>query len=271
MSISEERSGKMAIRVLFMGRKPVAAKCLAYLLGLQNVEVVGVLTDSHLKVSPTARLAEEVGVRVLEFDTAMDELERGTLVADIGLSMLFWRKLRGPFLKRIGRGVINFHPAPLPQYKGTGGYNLAIMDECPEWAVSSHYIDEGIDTGEIIEVDRFAICPRTATAQGLEATCQERLHRQFIRVVEKSLASETRLPTTPNAGGRYVSRAEMEAMKEIRDGDDIEKKIRAFWFPPYDGAYVIIDGRRYTLVDRPLLQQLADPASSSLFTPQLER
>ena len=50
--------------------------------------------------------------------------------------------------------------------------------------------------------------------------------------------SKTKLPTTPNIGGRYVSRDEMEATKQIHDGDNIEKKIRAFWFPPYDGAYV---------------------------------
>ena len=42
------------INVLFMGRKPVAAKALAWLLERDDVSVVGVITDSHLAVSPTS-------------------------------------------------------------------------------------------------------------------------------------------------------------------------------------------------------------------------
>ena len=32
-------------------------------------------------------------------------------------------------------------------------------------------------------------------------------------------------------GGRYVTRQEMEEMKKINQNDDIDTKIRAFWFP----------------------------------------
>ena len=49
--------------------------------------------------------------------------------------------------------------------------------------------------------------------------------------------------------------------------DDIARKARAFWFPPYDGAFIEIGGQKYTLVDRTILESLADPSSSSLFTP----
>ena len=54
-------------------------------------------------------------------------------------------------------------------------------------------------------------------------------------------------------------------MKQIRDGDDVEKKIRAFWFPPYDGAYVEIKGQKYTLINRQLLEEIAPKGSTSLF------
>ena len=36
-------------------------------------------------------------------------------------------------------------------------------------------------------------------------------------------------------------------MKRINPGDDIDAKIRAFWFPPYDGAFIEIDGQRLHL------------------------
>ena len=58
----------------------------------------------------------------------------------------------------------------------------------------------------------------------------------------------------------------MEAMKEVKPEDDVSKKIRAFWFPPYDGAFQYVNGVKCTFVDDFILKQLADPNASSLFT-----
>lgn len=258
------------VKVLFMGRKPVAAKCLEYLLTKQCVEVVGVLTDSHLSVSPTSDLARQHSLRLFTFENALAEMKSGLLNFDIGFSMLFWRKLRDDFLKLPYRGIINFHPAILPDYKGTAGYNLAILDGLVEWGVSAHYVDEDIDTGEIVEVRKFPISKESETAKSLESKSQEYLLEQFFRVVDIALESPHRLPTQPNKGGRYVTRNEMEAMKEIKPNDDVSRKIRAFWFPPYDGAFMMVNGMKCTLVDRAILEGLADSTSSSLFTAKAE-
>lgn len=253
-------------RVLFMGRKPVAAEALRWLLARDDVQVVGVITDSHLSVSPTSDVARAAGVPILDRDDMEAKVAAGELHVDLGLSMLYWQKIRRPLLERCCRGVVNFHPAPLPEYKGTAGYNLAILEDRPEWAVTAHYVDEDIDTGAIIEVRTFPVDRDHETARSLEAKSQPRLLAQFEAVTERLLADPAPLPTTPNRGGRYVSRAEMEAMKEVRDGDDVERKIRAFWFPPYDGAYRMVNGVKCTLVSRAILQSLADPSTSNLFT-----
>src|SRR3569623_862393 len=139
------------IKVLCMGRKPVAARALEYLLTRAQVDVGGVLTDSHLAGSPTAQAARSNGIRVYEFADALAALKAGQLRFDLGLSMLYWKKLKDELLSMPSRGVINFHPAPLPEYKGTAGYNLAILEQRNSWAVTAHYMDEQIDTGGIIE------------------------------------------------------------------------------------------------------------------------
>lgn len=254
-------------KILFMGRKPVAANCLRYLSQREDVDIVGVLTDSHLSISPTTQVAQEHGIEIYDFDSALKKIDAGLLSFDLGISMLYWRKLRGSFISTPTCGIINFHPAPLPEYKGTAGYNLAVLDGCEQWATTAHYVDEFIDTGEILEVCHFPIDPKKETAQSVERLSQKVLEDQFKRIVDKAISSKGLLPTTPNVGGRYVSRSEMEAMKEIKPGDDVARKIRAFWFPPYDGAYITIDGNKYTLTDRFILNQLIDGTSSSLFTP----
>ncbi|WP_370233607.1 formyltransferase family protein, partial [Alloalcanivorax venustensis] len=145
------------INVLFMGRKPVAAKALAWLLEHDDVSVVGVITDSHLAVSPTSEVARDAGVPILSREEVEAGVTDGSLSVDLGLSMLYWQRIRAPLLEHCVRGVVNFHPAPLPEYKGTAGYNLAILEDLPRWAVSAHYVDEDIDTGEIIQVREFPV------------------------------------------------------------------------------------------------------------------
>lgn len=254
------------LNVLFMGRKAVAAKALEQLSTMPDVAVVGVLTDNHLSVSPTTAMAEQLGIPVLGFDEALQRAESGELHFDLGISILYWRKIKGALLTVPRLGVINFHPAPLPEYKGTAGYNLAILHNLHEWGVTAHYMDHSIDTGGIIECDRFPIDQQRATVRALELECMSRIEAQVMRVLDQARAAAGRLATTPNVGGVYVSRPQMEAMKEIQPGDDVPRKIRAFWYPPYDGAYVVIDGNKYTLVDQSILASLADPSASSLFS-----
>lgn len=255
-------------KVLFMGRKPVAAKCLEQILARPDVKVVAVLTDNHLEVSPTSEVARTHDIPLLRFKEASEACENGTLDFDLGVSMLYWRKLRGALLSAAPRGIVNFHPAPLPDYKGVGGYNVAILDARDEWACTAHYVDEEIDTGEIITLERFRMDPEAETARTLEAKSQTALFDLFTTVFEQLVQNTERLPTSPNKGGRHLNRIELEEMKRIDPAkDDIARKARAFWFPPYDGAFIEIDGQKFTLVDRNILESLADPSSSSLFTP----
>lgn len=255
------------INVIFMGRKPVAAEALKWLCLYDSVDVVAVVTDSHLSTSPTSDIANEFSIPIMSREELECKVESGDIKVDLGLSVLYWQKIRKPLLNACKLGVINFHPAPLPEYKGTAGYNLAILEGLDEWAVTSHYVDENIDTGGIIDVKYFGIDRDFETAKTLEAKSQPQLFEQFKAVTENVIEKRGVLPTSPNVGGRYTTRAQMEEMKRVEEGDDVERKIRAFWFPPYDGAYMVINGVKCTLVHRPILDSLADPNNSSLFTP----
>ena len=250
-----------------MGRKRVAARCLGKLVDDHRFQVVGVITDNHLERSVTADVAAEAGLSLYDFDGARRAVDEGRLVYDLGLSMLYWRRLKNCFLAHPKYGTINFHPAPLPDYKGVGGYNLAILNGLSEWAVSAHFIDEGIDTGPLVRKNSFPIDTELETALSLEQKSQEQLEVLFGQVIDMVAASPTNLPAAETSGGMHLSRAELERMKLVDpDVDDVDRKVRAFWFPPYDGAYVEISGQRFTLVNRAILESLADPDASSLFS-----
>jgi methionyl-tRNA formyltransferase len=175
---------------------------------------------------------------------------------DLVVSFLFWNLIQEPLLS-LGRiGCLNFHPAPLPDLRGVGGYNVAILEGLPSWGVSCHFVDERFDTGDLVEVERFAIDEQAETAFSLDLKSQRHLLGLFQQVLQLALDGQP-LPRSPQGEGRYVSRAEFEELRVVRPGDDLSRKLRAFWYPPWPGAVIELGDRRLTLVDDQLLADVA--------------
>jgi methionyl-tRNA formyltransferase len=185
---------------------------------------------------------------------------------DLVISFLFWELIREPLLSLGGIGCLNFHPAPLPDLRGVGGYNVAILEGMREWGVSCHFVDAGLDTGDLVEVDRFEIDTDRETAFSLDLISQQRLAALFKRVIGTVLAGD-HLPRTPQGAGRYVSHEEFAQLRRVRPGDDLDRKLRAFWYPPYPGAVIEVEGRELTLVDENLLEEVAQAYRDSGMVP----
>ena len=153
---------------------------------------------------------------------------------DVVVSFLFWNLIREPLIS-LGRvGCLNFHPAPLPDYRGVGGYNVAILDGLASWGVSCHFVDEHLDTGDVVEVERFPIDPDSETAFSLDLKSQEHLLALFERVMQRVLDGE-QLPRSPQEDGRYVSRAEFEELRVVRPGDDLRAQAAGVLVPALAG------------------------------------
>jgi methionyl-tRNA formyltransferase len=61
-------------------------------------------------------------------------------------------------LRKASKGALNFHPAP-PAYRGIGSHCYAIYNRDTQFGVTCHHINERIDAGRIIQVNRFPIAP----------------------------------------------------------------------------------------------------------------
>ncbi len=136
---------------------------------------------------------------------------------------------------------------------------MAVLEGFTEWGVSAHFVDESFDTGDLVEVRRFAIDPATETAWSLDLRSQDELLEVFRGIVD-TLVRGGELPREPQGEGRYVTRQELEEMRRIppdADAEEIERRIRAFWYPPWPGATIERDGRTYTLVDEGRLVDVA--------------
>lgn len=242
------------MKMVFMGRKSYGAEMLRWSTE-QGIEIVGVCTDTYLFDNPIVEMAGKLGLPLV----SMEEAERLSSSADLAVSYLYSKKIRKPMIENPTFGCINFHPAILPDWRGTAGYNIAILNKLPEWGVTAHYVDENIDTGEIIRIFRFSFDYRHETAMSLERKTQGiqmDLYKSVVTDVMKYGRLESQVQNTST--GVYVSRKQMCEMKRLDlEKDDVGLKVRAFWFPPYHGAYIEANGRKYTLVDDEILESLA--------------
>lgn len=157
------------------------------------------------------------------------------------------------------KGCINFHPAPLPEFRGFSPYSFGILEEFPYWGVTAHYIDEEFDTGDIIQVKKFDSDLKIETAYSLERKSQVYLFKLFKEIINK-IDKDKKLSRKKQEKGRYFSKKKFEDLRRIKGKDTIEtinKKIRAFWYPPHPGAYIRINGKEFLLINKELLGEVS--------------
>ena len=79
--------------------------------------------------------------------------------------------LQPSFLERFPRGVVNVHPAPLPDFPGAHPLEDLLAAGAHEAAATVHYVDEGVDTGSVIASEPVPVLPGDTVE-----TLRERVH-----------------------------------------------------------------------------------------------
>ena len=77
--------------------------------------------------------------------------------ADIFVSMSFNQILKEGILQVPAKGFINCHAGALPFYRGRNPLNWVLINGEDQFGVTAHYVDSGIDTGDIIEQKLYPI------------------------------------------------------------------------------------------------------------------
>lgn len=81
------------------------------------------------------------------------------LKPDVIVSMSYDQIMRRALIDLAPRGLINVHAGALPFYRGRNVLNWALINGESRFGVTCHYVDEGIDTGDIIVQRFFPIGP----------------------------------------------------------------------------------------------------------------
>lgn len=158
---------KEDLRIVFMGTPDFAVESLRCLVE-GGYNVVGVITmpdkpvgrhGSILQPSPVKQYAVEHGLKVLQPVRLKDEAfveELRSLKSDLQIVVAF-RMLPEVVWNMPPMGTFNLHASLLPQYRGAAPINWAVVNGDKETGITTFFLKQEIDTGEIIQQVRVPI------------------------------------------------------------------------------------------------------------------
>ena len=110
------------------------------------------------------------------------ERELVRILRDAGVELVilagFMRVLKSPMLEAFPRRILNIHPALLPKFPGLEAWKQALAAGEKVTGCTVHYVDEGIDHGNIIAQREVPILPND-TPETLHARIQIAEHELY--------------------------------------------------------------------------------------------
>ena len=240
------------MRIVFIGAGEIGVPTLQALLKSAH-EVVGVVTQPDKPVgrsqliepSPIKKALSGTEIAVLQPARIKDRQaieEIRALKPDVIVVMAYGQILPRGVLEIPKIACLNLHASLLPRWRGAAPIQAAIAAGDHSTGITVMYMDEGLDTGDILLQRTINILPGDTGGA---------LHDRVAGVAPETLLESLDLlakgkaPRTPqdNASATYAPKLKREDGKIdwSEPAEVIERKIRAF--NPWPGAFMKLDGR----------------------------
>jgi methionyl-tRNA formyltransferase len=177
----------------------------------------------------------------------LNELRR--LEPDLFVSMYFGRLFSPEMLAIPTAGCINMHPSLLPKYRGQGPSTWPIVNGDSETGQTIHWLDEGIDSGDIIAQRAIPIDP-----EDTGTTLSEKLTELGIELFTETwpMISAGEAPRIPQDDDEATySVAPRKTHRRIpweEPAERIHNRVRAFTHPRR-GAWTELGGETLCVWD----------------------
>ncbi len=244
------------MRIVFMGTPDFAVSSLEALIKSDH-SVVGVVTQpdkpkgrgGEFASSAVKLVSQRERIPLLQptkmKDPAFLEALRGWQ-PDLIAVAAFGRILPAVILQLPRSGCINVHASLLPKYRGAGPIQWAIINGEDETGISTMFMDEGMDTGDVLLQKSLSIRPDD-TAGSLSGRLAELGGRLLIDTIAQLQAGTVVRRPQDN------SRASMAPLLKKEDGlidwtlsaSEIERRLRGM--TPWPGLYTFAGNERWTI------------------------
>jgi phosphoribosylglycinamide formyltransferase-1 len=195
--IGEEilQKSKAKIAIMASGKGTNARNLILSGKVIPNISVCCLISD--VKDAPALQMAKELGVDSFYIPVEKKENLQKTkdfheskviaLLKEHDVDWIFlagyMRILGKTLLQAYHKRIVNIHPSLLPAFPGKNAYEDAFNYGVKLSGVTTHFVDEGIDTGKIILQDSF-IRKNNDTLDDFKARGLELEHRLYSKTLE---------------------------------------------------------------------------------------
>ena len=242
------------MRILFMGTPDFAQESLKSLYEA-NYNIVGVVTNPDkpkgrgmkMIASPVKEFALEKGLKVYQPLKIRNNIEFIEEIKKLDLDLIcvvaYGKILPKELLEIPKLGCINVHGSLLPKYRGAAPIQWAILNGDKKTGVTTMYMDEGMDTGDMILVKEVEIGENETTGE-----LWDRLKviggKLLVETLEK--IENKNAPRTKQEGEFTLAPMLDKEMAKInweeKNAKEIHNLVRGL--NPILGAYTFLSGKK---------------------------
>lgn len=225
------------LRLAFAGTPELASTILKSLIDAKQHTVEVVLTQPDrpagrgrkLKQSEVKQVALEHDIPVFQPEKSSELKEEYLGNCDLMLVVAYGLLIKPEILAKPRLGCINIHTSLLPRWRGAAPIQRAIEAGDEQTGITFMQMDEGLDTGDILEQ---ISCPIEQSDTGgslhdrLADIAAENINRFLNKVADKQITPIKQDETHSNYANK-ISKQEAK-IDWSKPASEIEKKVRAF-------------------------------------------
>ena len=242
------------MRIVFMGTPAFAVPTLQQLLQTE-FSVVGVVCQpdrpsgrgKKVQVGPVKALALSQNIPVVQPEKMKDPKLLETLRAwepEVVVVAAFGRILPKPILDLPPKGCLNVHGSLLPKYRGAAPIQWAVIQGEVKTGVTIMLMDEGMDTGAILQQEEISIGPDETSGELVPRMAQVG-GALLVRTLRGWVAG-TIPPIPQNDSAATIApllTKEDGLMYWDRPARTLANRIRGL--SPWPGVYTFLEGERW--------------------------
>lgn len=252
------------MRILFFGTSTFAACILKYLIN-SGYQALGVVTQpdkpkgrgKKIVSPPVKKTAEEAVIPIFQPTSCKDPdflNSVRSLEPDFLVVAAYGQILPGNLLGIPSQAPINVHASLLPKYRGAAPIQWAIINGEEITGVTTMFMDEGMDTGDILLTDQTRI-GKKETAGSLHDRLTEMGGPLLIKTLDEWMEKTIIRQPQDHTKATYappLKKKDGHICWE-KPAKDIERKIRGMI--PWPGAYGTLDGKRIKILEADVVNQ----------------
>ncbi len=257
------------MRVVFMGTPDFSVPALERIAS--EHEVVAVVTQKdkpkgrgqEVSYTPVKESALKLNIPVLQPDKVKEDNfveELRALNPDVIVVIAFGQILSKEILDMPKYGCVNVHASLLPKYRGAAPIQWAVIDGEEKSGVCTMKMDEGLDTGDIIDVEEVTLDPKETGGSLFDklAALGGELILKTLHNLEFGNAQFIEQDDSKSTYAKKMTK-DLGHIDFTKDAESIERLIRGL--NPWPSAFTYLDGKVMKIWDADVVEQSGVPGT----------